>query len=211
MKKNVKILIIVLASMVVLAGLAVGGYFLSLHFTKVKALKAVDEVFVSLKSGDVNQLKKYINLSDSESTSDEVTDGDEEDDDNKTALIMLKNLNYEVVDTDIGFKNCTITLNVSNKDIKTVFSKYISNLFSLAISSAFGQITEEELNQKAEETLEKEYNSDEVETVTNPLTLNLVKENGKWNVEFDKTELLNAVLPGYTEVIESLSSISIGE
>lgn len=211
MKKNVKILIIVLASIVVLAGLAVGGYFLSLHFTKVKALKAVDEVFVSLKSGDVNQLKKYINLSDSESTSDEVTDGDEEDDDNKTALIMLKNLNYEVVDTDIGFKNCTITLNVSNKDIKTVFSKYISNLFSLAISSAFGQITEEELNQKAEETLEKEYNSDEVETVTNPLTLNLVKENGKWNVEFDKTELLNAVLPGYTEVIESLSSISIGE
>lgn len=211
MKKNVKILIIVLASIVVLAGLAVGGYFLSLHFTKVKALKAVDEVFVSLKSGDVNQLKKYINLSDSESTSDEVTDGDEEDDDNKTALIMLKNLNYEVVDTDIGFKNCTITLNVSNKDIKTVFSKYISNLFSLAISSAFGQITEEELNQKAEETLEKEYNSDEVETVTNPLTLNLVKENGKWNVNFDKTELLNAVLPGYTEVIESLSSISIGE
>ena len=211
MKKNVKILIIVLASIVVLAGLAVGGYFLSLHFTKVKALKAVDEVFVSLKSGDVNQLKKYINLSDSESTSDEVTDGNEEDDDNKTALIMLKNLNYEVVDTDIGFKNCTITLNVSNKDIKTVFSKYISNLFSLAISSAFGQITEEELNQKAEETLEKEYNSDEVETVTNPLTLNLVKENGKWKVEFDKTELLNAVLPGYTEVIESLSSISIGE
>lgn len=211
MKKNVKILIIVLASMVVLAGLAVGGYFLSLHFTKVKALKAVDEVFVSLKSGDVNQLKKYINLSDSESNSDEVTDGNEEDDDNKTALIMLKNLNYEVVDTDIGFKNCTITLNVSNKDIKTVFSKYISNLFSLAISSAFGQITEEELNQKAEETLEKEYNSDEVETVTNPLTLNLVKENGKWKVEFDKTELLNAVLPGYTEVIESLSSISIGE
>lgn len=211
MKKNVKILIIVLVSIVVLAGLAVGGYFLSLHFTKVKALKAVDEVFVSLKSGDVNQLKKYINLSDSESNSDEVTDGDEEDDDNKTALIMLKNLNYEVVDTDIGFKNCTITLNVSNKDIKTVFSKYISNLFSLAISSAFGQITEEELNQKAEETLEKEYNSDEVETVTNPLTLNLVKENGKWNVEFDKTELLNAVLPGYTEVIESLSSISIGE
>lgn len=211
MKKNVKILIIVLVSMVVLAGLAVGGYFLSLHFTKVKALKAVDEVFVSLKSGDVNQLKKYINLSDSESNSDEVTDGNEEDDDNKTALIMLKNLNYEVVDTDIGFKNCTITLNVSNKDIKTVFSKYISNLFSLAISSAFGQITEEELNQKAEETLEKEYNSDEVETVTNPLTLNLVKENGKWNVEFDKTELLNAVLPGYTEVIESLSSISIGE
>lgn len=211
MKKNVKILIIVLASMVVLAGLAVGGYFLGLHFTKVKALKAVDEVFVSLKSGDVNQLKKYINLSDSESNSDEVTDGNEEDDDNKTALIMLKNLNYEVVDTDIGFKNCTITLNVSNKDIKTVFSKYISNLFSLAISSAFGQITEEELNQKAEETLEKEYNSDEVETVTNPLTLNLVKENGKWNVDFDKTELLNAVLPGYTEVIESLSSISIGE
>ena len=211
MKKNVKILIIVLVSIVVLAGLAVGGYFLSLHFTKVKALKAVDEVFVSLKSGDVNQLKKYINLSDSESNSDEVTDGDEEDDDNKTALIMLKNLNYEVVDTDIGFKNCTITLNVSNKDIKTVFSKYISNLFSLAISSAFGQITEEELNQKAEETLEKEYNSDEVETVTNPLTLNLVKENGKWNVDFDKTELLNAVLPGYTEVIESLSSISIGE
>lgn len=211
MKKNVKILIIVLASIVVLSGLAVGGYFLSLHFTKVKALKAVDEVFVSLKSGDVNQLKKYINLSDSESNSDEVTDGDEEDDDNKTALIMLKNLNYEVVDTDIGFKNCTITLNVSNKDIKTVFSKYISNLFSLAISSAFGQITEEELNQKAEETLEKEYNSDEVETVTNPLTLNLVKENGKWNVDFDKTELLNAVLPGYTEVIESLSSISIGE
>ena len=123
------------------------------------------------------------------------------------AKAMMQNLNYEVVSTDSKINNCTVQLNVSNKNLKTVIQNYITYAFSLALSSAFGGMTEEEMNAKMEEYFVEQFNSEDLETVTNQLTLNMKKENGKWNIDCDKNQLLNAIMPGYSEMMESLEQL----
>ena len=81
--------------------------------------------------------------------------------------------------------------------------------FSIAFSSAFGNKDEKELEKTLIEALEKQYNSEDVQEVTNSVTLNLKKENGKWKISCDNEELLNAILPGYSTISDSLNEVPV--
>ena len=92
---------------------------------------------------------------------------------------MLKNLNYEVVSTDVKINECTMKLNISNKNLKTVFGNYISKAFSVAFSQAFGAMTEEEMDEQLKQYFIEQYNSEDIETVTTEVTINMKKKDGK--------------------------------
>ena len=121
---------------------------------------------------------------------------------------MLNNLNYEVISTEVKFNQCTVKLNISNKNLKTVFGNYISKAFSLAFSQAFGAMTEEEMDNQLKQYFEEQYDSESTETITSEMTIDLKKENGKWTVNCDKDKFVDAVLPGYKEVQESLNNMN---
>ena len=197
MKKGLKIALIV----VLIIALVVGGCFVFLNLTKKQALETVDEMFTAIKTGDKEKIKQYINIEDS--TEEENTSEDQE-----MEKAMLKNLNYEVISTDVKFNECIVKLNVSNKNLKTVFGNYITKAFSLAFSQAFGAMTEEEMNNQLQQYFEEQYDSDSTETITSEITINMKKESGKWNITCDEDAFVEAVLPGYEEVVESLNSIS---
>lgn len=207
MKKSLKITLIVILAIVVVVAIVCGGYFLTIKLQEKSALETVGSLFTALKSGNEDEIKQYINI-------DELNDDTENDEEETTmmnddamAKAMMQNLNYEVVSTDSKINNCTVQLNVSNKNLKTVIQNYITYAFSLALSSAFGGMTEEEMNAKMEEYFVEQFNSEDLETVTNQLTLNMKKENGKWNIDCDKNQLLNAIMPGYSEMMESLEQL----
>lgn len=200
MKKVLKIALIV----VLIIALAVGGYFIILNLTKKQALDTVDKMFTAIKTGDEEQIKQYINIEDL--TEEEEEENTSEDQEMEKA--MLKNLNYEVISTDVKFNECTVKLNVSNKNLKIVFGNYMTKAFSLAFSQAFGAITEEEMNNQLKQYFEEQYDSDSTETITSEITINMKKESGKWNITCDEDAFVNAVLPGYEEIVESLDSIS---
>lgn len=202
MKKILKIALIVILIIV----LIIGGYFIALNMTKKQALETVDKMFTALKTGDEEQIKQYINIQDVMEENKTTEDNIAEDPDMEKA--MLKNLNYEVVSTDVKINECTAKLNISNKNLKTVFANYISKAFSLAFSQAFGAMTEEEMDAKLKQYFEEQYNSDEIETVTTEVTINMKKEDGKWNINCDEDAFVNAVLPGYKEVEESLNNMN---
>ena len=194
MKKFLKIALIL--ALIIL--LVAGGYFIAINLTKKQALESIDKMFTAIKTGDKEQIKQYINIDDSEEeteTNEENTDKNEE-----MEKIMLKKLNYEVVSTDAK-------LNVSNKDLKTVFQNYITKAFSLAFSQAFSGTTEEEMDNQLNQYLEEQYNSDSIQTITSEVTINMKKEKGKWNVNCDENEIVNAVLPGYKEVVEAMNNV----
>lgn len=202
MKKALKIALI----LVLIIALIIGGYFVILNLTKKQALDTVDKMFTAIKTGDEEQVKQYINiegLTEEEEETEENTSEDEE-----MEKIMLKNLNYEVISTDVKFNECTVKLNVSNKDLKTVFGNYMTKVFTLAFSQAFGTMTEEEMNNQLKQYFEEQYDSDSTETITSEITINMKKENGKWTMTCDEDAFVNAVLPGYEEVVESLNGIS---
>ena len=209
MKKSLKIALIVIIAIVVVASIICGGYFLTIKLQEKSALETVDSLFTALKSGNEDEIKQYINIDelndDAENNEEETTSTMMNDD--AMVKAMMQNLNYEVVSTDTKINNCTVQLNVSNKNLKTVIQNYITYAFSLAFSSAFGGMTEEEMNAKMEEYFVEQFNSEDLETVRNQLTLNMKKENGKWNIDCDKNQLLNAIMPGYSEMMESLEQL----
>ena len=54
----------------------------------------------------------------------------------------------------------------------------------------------------------EQYNSEDIETVTTEVTINMKKEDGKWNIDCDEDAFVDAVLPGYREVEEALNNMN---
>lgn len=202
MKKVLKVALIV----ILIIALIVGGYFIYLNLTKKQALDTVDKMFTAIKTGDEEQIKQYINIDNLKEEEEEAKSNIDKD--QEMEKIMLNNLNYEVISTDVKFNQCTVKLNISNKNLKTVFENYIAKAFSLAFSQAFGAMTEEEMDNQLKQYFEEQYNSESTETITSEMTIDLKKENGKWTVNCDEDKFVDAVLPGYKEVVESLNSIN---
>ena len=199
-KSNNKIIPIIVA-IVAIAVIAGVGYFLVVNSMKTSALKEIDTVFNAMKSGDKDAIKKYLDGEDS--SEEETTDVSSE----AMAKIMLSQLNYEVVSTDVNLKECNVKLKVSNKDLKTVFSNYMQKAFTIAFSQAFGKTTEEDMNTQMEKYFEEQYNSESIETVSTEIAIKMTKKDGKWNMDANEDEIINAILPGYQGILEVINGM----
>lgn len=197
MKKFLIVLIIVIA--VALVG--VGGYFGYLQLVKNSALQSIDERFTNIKEGNISELEKYTSIDESTSSSDK-------EEEEWLMKLMLKNLNYEVVSAKPKFNECEVELKVTNKNVGSAFEKMFSKLLTLSFSTEFEDMSESQLNDKLNEEFEKIYNSDDVKTDTNNITVTLKREDGTWNLSGDKDEITNALLPGYSDISSELNNIS---
>lgn len=197
MKKFLIVLVIVIA----VALVCVVGYFGYLQVVKSSALKDIDERFVNIKEGNINELEQYTSIDDSTSTSDK-------EETEKLMKIMLTNLNYEVVSAKPKFNECEVELKVTNKNVESAFEKMFSKILTLSFSEDLEDMSESQLNDKLNEEFEKIYDSDDVKTETNNITVTLKREDGVWNLSGDKDEITNALLPGYSDISSELNNIS---
>ncbi len=197
MKKFLIVIIIVIA--VALVG--VGGYFGYLQLVKNSALQSIDERFTNIKEGNISELEKYTSIDESTSSSDK-------EEEEWLMKLMLKNLNYEVVSAKPKFNECEVELKVTNKNVGSAFEKMFSKLLTLSFSTDLEDMSESQLNDKLNEEFEKIYNSDDVKTETNNITVTLKREDGTWNLSGDKDEITNAILPGYSDISSELNNIS---
>lgn len=197
MKKFLIVIIIVIA--VALVG--VGGYFGYLQLVKNSALQSIDERFTNIKEGNISELEKYTSIDESTSSSDK-------EEEEWLMKLMLKNLNYEVVSAKPKFNECEVELKVTNKNVGSAFEKMFSKLLTLSFSTDLEDMSESQLNAKLNEEFEKIYNSDDVKTETNNITVTLKREDGTWNLSGDKDEITNAILPGYSDISSELNNIS---
>ena len=197
MKKFLIVLIIVIA--VALVG--VGGYFGYLQLVKNSALQSIDERFTNIKEGNISELEKYTSIDESTSSSDK-------EEEEWLMKLMLKNLNYEVVSAKPKFNECEVELKVTNKNVGSAFEKMFSKLLTLSFSTDLEDMSESQLNDKLNEEFEKIYDSDDVKTETNNITVTLKREDGTWNLSGDKDEITNALLPGSSDISSELNNIS---
>lgn len=195
-----KVLIIVGIILAIIA-VGVGAYFVGLNLTEKRAVGIVNEAFSAIKSGDEEKIKEYINQEDNANSETE------ESQDTEIQKSMVKNLDYEIISKDTKLNECTMKIKVSNKNLKTVFGNYMQKALALAFSQAFGGMTEEEMDKQLENYFKEQYESDSTETVSTELTVTVKKENKKWNMVYSEDELINAILPGYKEVIETVSNM----
>ena len=173
-----------------------------------KAEKTVNGLFASLKQADLEKISEYMNVADL------MNAGDEEDSfiSNPETFMqsMFKQLDYKIVSSEkIDNSTVEVTVDITNIDMKPVFTDFFARAIQYAFSSSLSsaqQPTEEETSQKMEEMFIESVTKPNLATVTNTAVITVVKGEDKvWNIESDD-DFLNALLGGMYDAIQTIQN-----
>lgn len=201
MNKNKKIIIVIII-IAIIALVTTLGYFVMLKIERNKVQSTIEEMFSNLKSNENNNQKQEV-LKEIESNYNE---------ENSTGyaidyIELFGKLNYSIVKDEVNFKEATVILDITNKDMKAILGNYILKSMQLAIANAFTPTySEEQINEELERYLKEKIESDDIENITTQITLKMEKQNGKWIIkEENKEKLINAILPGFIDAVNQIN------
>ena len=156
--------------------------------------KTVDGMLNSLKNGDFEGVNKYVNY-------DEIVNESEMDEEAQN--LLFDKLSWKVLNISKEENTASVEVEITNKDFAEIISNYTQEALKIAFSGE--SFTEEVQNNKLKEQLKNE----EIGTKTITTTIQLEKQDGEWKVQADES-LVNALLPGLQEAINSLNAIING-
>ena len=156
----------------------------------------VEGMFSALKNGDYDKVNEYINYNEVISSSDVL---DSESLDQETMNLLFDKLSWKVTETTQEENTANVTVEVTNKNFKTIIANYMQNALRVAFSGQ--ELSDAEM----ENYLLEELKNEDVETTTTTQTINLTKQDGKWVINTTDTNLIDILLPGLNEAVNSLS------
>lgn len=170
--------------------LAIAALLTFMIVTSSDPKKSVDGFLTNLKAGDFEKAQEFI--SGEELLKDEEYDVE-------TKRLFFDKITWKVTKVTKENENATVEVEITNKDFKTVISNYMQKVLKLALGGE--NITEEGI----ENYFIEELKNDQVQTMTQTKTIQLIKEDKKWKV-VSNDELINTLLPGLQESINSLNN-----
>ena len=162
--------------------------------------KTVDGMLNSLKNGDFDSINKYVNYEEILNKS-EILENTETDQEMQT--LLFDRLSWKVLNIAKENDTASIEVEITNKDFDKIVSNYTQEALKIAFSGE--SFTEEDQKNKLKEQLQNE----EIGTKTVTTTMNLNEQDGTWKVQVDDN-LIDALLPGLQDAINSLNSIING-
>ena len=150
-----------------------------------KVLKAVSKL-------DVITLSRYLEVEKSKEDFD-IDFSDFDRSDLKKAKLLLKHFDYEILSVTEAENKATVKTNITNIDLKYVFSQYVRQAIGLSISESNKEVREEKLDAALIKILEE----DNIDLVTMEIDLKLNKIEDKWKVSLNETiknTLLESIL-----------------
>ena len=175
----------------IVAVLAVAALLTYMTVTSSDPKKTVDGFLTNLKAGDFTKAQEFVSGSEDFLSKEEF--------DNETKALLFDKLSWKVTKVTNEDNNATVEVEITNKDFKTVISSYMQKVLKLALGGE--NITEEGI----ENYFIEELKNDQVQTITQTKTIQLIKEDKKWKV-LSNDELVNVLLPGLQESINLLNS-----
>ena len=175
----------------IVAVLAVAALLTYMTVTSSDPKKTVDGFLTNLKAGDFTKAQEFV------SGSEDFLSKEEFDD--ETKALLFDKLSWKVTKVTNEDNNATVEVEITNKDFKTVISSYMQKVLKLALGGE--NITEEGI----ENYFIEELKNDQVQTITQTKTIQLIKEDKKWKV-LSNDELVNVLLPGLQESINLLNT-----
>ena len=162
--------------------------------------KTVEGMLNSLKNADFESVNKYVNYEDIVNESEMLQNSEM---DEETQSLLFDKLTWKILNISKEENTASVEVEITNKDFDQIISNYTQEALRIAFSGE--SFTQEEQNNKLKEQLKNE----EIGTKTVTTTIQLVKQDGEWKVQADEN-LVNALLPGLQEAINSLNSIING-
>lgn len=208
--KNKKMVGKVVLIIVVIILIAAATYYVMLKQEQAKVEQKVETIFNALKSGDTATQNKYLAYDKMLGNTEKIETSTEEttvEEDNTQFNELFKKLDYKIISTSANFKKSTVVIEITNKDCGVIFINYFTKAMQLAFASAFSNdYSEEELDSQLQQYLIEQVESEDIQTITNTISLDMEKEDGDWKMTTDTTVFTNAVLPGLMDKINETQS-----
>lgn len=166
--------------------------------------KTVKGMLDSIKSWDVEAMKKYIPADDFYSQTDMNSESMATAE--ATMKLLVANMNYKITDTKVNGNTATVDVEITNINMKPVFQDMISEMFALAFSGV--DISDETVQQqKISEIISSSIDKNKADTVTNKVSLTLTKGQDGWKADEPSIDFYDAVLGGFISAIQDSSSM----
>ena len=162
--------------------------------------KTVEGMLNSLKNADFESVNKYVNYEEIVNESEMLQNSEM---DEETQSLLFDKLTWKILNISKEENTASVEVEITNKDFNQIITNYTQEALRIAFSGE--SFTQEEQNNKLKEQLKNEG----IGTKTVTTTIQLVKKDGEWKVQADES-LVNALLPGLQEAINSLNSIING-
>ena len=162
--------------------------------------KSVEGMLNSLKNADFESVNKYVNYEEIVNESETLQNSEM---DEETQSLLFDKLTWKILNISKEENTASVEVEITNKDFNQIISNYTQEALKIAFSGE--SFTQEEQNNKLKEQLKNE----EIGTKTVTTTIQLVKQDREWKVQADES-LINALLPGLQEAMNSLNSIING-
>ncbi len=162
--------------------------------------KTVEGMLNSLKNADFESVNKYVNYDEIVNESEMLQNSEM---DEETQSLLFDKLTWKILNIAKEENTASVEVEITNKDFDKIITNYTQEALKIAFSGE--SFTEEQQNNQLKEQLKNE----EVGTKTVTTTIQLTKQDGDWKVQPDES-LVNALLPGLQEAINSLNSIING-
>ena len=156
----------------------------------------IEGMFNALKNGNYEEVNEYVNYEEMISSSEIL---DSESLDEETMNLLFDKLDWKIIETTQEENTANVTVEVTNKNFKTIIANYMQNALRVAFSGQ--ELSDAEM----ENYLLEELRNEDVEMTTTTQTISLTKQNGKWVINTTDTNLINILLPGLSEAVNSLS------
>ncbi len=162
--------------------------------------KTVQGMLNSLKNADFGSVNKYVNYEEiiDKSKMLQNTEMDEE-----TQSLFFNRLSWKILNISKEETTASVEVEITNKDFEQIISNYTKEALKIAFNG--GSFSKEEQNNK----LKQQLKSEDIGTKTVTVTIQLVKQNREWKIQSNE-DLINALLPGLQEAINSLKLIING-
>lgn len=166
------------------------------------AKAAVDKALVAIVQFDVITLSKYIDIDKLQEQQVltnldlDITDISKEE--LKKAKLILKNFDYEILDSNEQVDSALVKVKLTNQDMRKLFLQYIQYAFEIVLSESDDEIIDQKLDDKFVELLD----ADDAELVSSVIELSLNKVDGQWKIDINES-VLDAILGGLVSIAKS--------
>lgn len=165
---------------------------------KLEIESMINDMFLSLKAGNSNQINKYFDYVMLISSFDPMIVENESDISINIVNKMFKNITWTIEDIDIDENNAIVIVEVTNINFKVIVTDWMKEIVS--VSSNGVVITNDLALEKLHMLLSKE--SLETKTIIKKVKLN--KKDNKWYIELND-DFRDLVYPGIDSVITVLN------
>lgn len=173
---------------------------------RVSARQAMTDVMEAVKATDIVRVRELMGTdtilgapaeserSEGSEASEETQPADESGITKDQVAAIFKNISYKILSASEDKETATIEIEITNKDMQSVFDNYMAAAVDMFLSEDNEELTEEEQAAKFGEILIKLIEEEE-DYVTSTVTVEMSYKDGKWTID-PNPEFFNALMGG---------------